>query len=36
MKIFTEEFSKILDALGYDESNAHIFFKLNVAKRERQ
>lgn len=34
--ITLEEFSKILDALGYDESNVHIFFKLNVAKRERQ
>ena len=34
--ITLEEFSKILDALGYYESNVHIFFKLNVAKRERQ
>jgi len=34
--ITLEEFSKILDALGYDESDVHIFFKLNVAKREQQ
>lgn len=33
--ITLEEFSKILDVLGYDGSDVHIFFKLNVAKRER-
>jgi len=33
--ITMEEFSKILDVLGYDSSYVHIFFKLNVAKRER-
>lgn len=33
-KLSLEEFSKILDALGYNESDVHIFFKLNVANRE--
>lgn len=30
-----EEFAKIIEVLGYDESDVHIFFKLNVDKRER-
>lgn len=35
VKLGIEEFTKIIETLGYDSSDVHIFFRLNVAKRER-